>query len=97
MIIALSIPAYRQTINVQTAYAWAQDAMTAMEFGWKPLLLWTDNTGVARSRNTIVKIAQDAGARLLMMCDSDTFPRIFGPAEALEKEWVAFIKTLEKD
>lgn len=73
MIIALSVPAYRQVVNVQTAYAWAQDALTAAEFGWKPLLIWTDNTGVARSRNTIVKVAEDAGARLLLMCDSDTF------------------------
>lgn len=74
MIIALSIPAYRQQVHARTAYAWAQDSLTASSLGWNPLLIWADNTGVARSRNTIVKIAQDAGARLLLMCDSDTFP-----------------------
>ncbi len=74
MIIALSIPAYRQVVNVQTAYAWAQDALTCAEYAWRPVLIWADNTGVARSRNTIAKIAVDAGARLLLMCDSDTFP-----------------------
>lgn len=85
VIIAIAIPAYRQSINVQTAYAWAQDAMAAQALGWRPLLIWTDNTGVARSRNTIVKIAQDAGARLLLMCDSDTFPL---PMEGgLESMW----------
>jgi hypothetical protein len=76
MIIALAIPAYRQTVNVQTAYAWAQDAMTAMELGWKPALIWVDNSGIARARNTIVKTAEDLGARLLLMCDSDTFPDV---------------------
>jgi hypothetical protein len=25
MIIALAVPAYKQTVHVQTAYAWAQD------------------------------------------------------------------------
>ena len=74
MIIALAVPAYRQVVNVQTAYAWAQDSLTAAELGWKPLLIWADNTGVARSRNTNVKVAENAGARLLLMCDSDTFP-----------------------
>lgn len=74
MIIALAIPAYRQTLHARTGYAWAQDALTAAEQGWKPMLIWADNTGVARSRNTIVKMAIDAGCRLLLMCDSDTFP-----------------------
>lgn len=76
MIIALTIPAYRQQVHVRTAYGWAQDACTAMEFGWKPLLIYADNTGVARSRNTLVKMAEDGGARLLLMCDSDTFPLV---------------------
>lgn len=76
MICALTIPAYRQQVHARTAYAWAQDAMTALELGWKPLLIYADNTGVARSRNTLVKMATDAGARLLLMCDSDTFPLV---------------------
>lgn len=76
MIIALAIPAYRQTVNVQTAYAWAQDSMTALELGWKPVLVWCDNSGIARARNVIVKTAEDAGARLLLMCDSDGFPDV---------------------
>jgi hypothetical protein len=74
VIIALSIPAYRQQVHARTAYAWAQDSLTATALGWNPMLIWADNTGVARSRNTIVKLAEDAGARLLLMCDSDTFP-----------------------
>jgi hypothetical protein len=73
LIIALAIPAYRQQVNVQTAYCWAQDAMTAMEMGWKPALIWVDNSGIARARNTIVAQAEKQGARLLLMCDSDTF------------------------
>lgn len=76
MIIALAIPAYRQLVNVQTAYAWAQDAMTAMELGWKPALIWVDNSGIARARNVIVETAVKQGARLLLMCDSDSFPDV---------------------
>lgn len=76
MIIALAIPAYRQFVNVQTAYAWAQDAMTAMELGWKPALIWVDNSGIARARNVIVETAIKQGARLLLMCDSDSFPDV---------------------
>lgn len=76
MIIALAIPAYRQLVNVQTAYAWAQDAMTAMELGWKPALIWVDNSGIARARNVIVETAIKQGARLLLMCDSDSFPDV---------------------
>lgn len=74
MIIALAIPAYRQQVNVQTAYCWAQDCMTALEMGWRPVPLWVDCSGIPRSRNLIVKTAEDIGARLLLMCDSDTFP-----------------------
>lgn len=76
MIIALAIPAYRQTVNVQTAYAWAQDAMTALELGWKPALIWVDNSGIARARNVIVEQAEKQNARLLLMTDSDSFPDV---------------------
>lgn len=76
MIIALAVPAYRQLVNVQTAYAWAQDAMTALELGWKPALIWVDNSGIARARNVIVEQALKQGARLLLMCDSDSFPDV---------------------
>jgi hypothetical protein len=76
LIVALAIPAYRQTVNVQTAYAWAQDAMTALELGWKPVLVWVDNSGIARARNVIVAEAEKAGARLLLMSDSDSFPDV---------------------
>ena len=85
VILALAIPAYRQTVNVQTAYAWAQDMANAIELGWRPMLLWTDNTGVARSRNIIVDIAEKQGARLLLMCDSDTFP--IRPDGGLKAMW----------
>ena len=76
MIIALAIPAYRQQVNVQTAYAWAQDAMTAMDLGWKPALIWVDNSGIARARNVIVETAIKQSARLLLMSDSDSFPDV---------------------
>jgi hypothetical protein len=74
--IALAIPAYRQQVNVNTAYAWAQDAMTALELGWKPVLVWVDNSGIARARNVIVQTALDNDARMLLMCDSDSFPDV---------------------
>lgn len=74
MIVALSIPAYKQTVNVNTAYAWAQDTASALELGWRPALLRVDMTGIERARNMLVKQATEAGARLLLMCDSDTFP-----------------------
>lgn len=76
MNIALAIPAYRQLVNVQTAYAWAQDAMTALELGWKPALIWVDNSGIARARNVIVQKAIENGAQLLLMCDSDSYPDV---------------------
>jgi hypothetical protein len=91
VIIALTIPAYRQQVHARTAYAWAQDAMTAMELGWKPLLIYADNTGVARSRNTLTKMADDAGARLLLMCDSDTFP--IPPEGGLGAMWRTMTET----
>lgn len=87
MIAALAIPAYKQVVNVQTAYTWAQDCAFAIEQDWRPVLIWTDNTGVARSRNVIVDMADKAGARLLLMCDSDTFP--LSPAGGLEQMWQA--------
>lgn len=76
MIIALAIPAYRQVVNVQTAYAWAQDSMTAMELGWNPLLIWVDNSGIARARNIIIETALKGGADMLLMCDADSFPDV---------------------
>lgn len=74
MKIALAVPAYRQQIHIQAAYAWAQDMASAMEMGWRPLLLWTDINNIECARNTIVQQAQAAGARLLLMCDADTMP-----------------------
>jgi hypothetical protein len=74
--IALAVPAYRQSININTAVAWMQDALTARELGWLPFPVWVDSSGIARSRNTLVKIAEDNGARLLLMCDSDSFPDV---------------------
>ena len=91
MIIALSMPAYRQAVHVRTAYAWAQDAMTAQELGWQPILVWTDSTGVSRARNTMIKIAEESGARLLLTCDSDTFP--LPPEGGLGSMWRAMCDT----
>lgn len=74
MIIALAVPAYGQRVHIGTALALAQDNATAMALGWRPLLLWTDCNSIEVARNIIVKQAIDAGARLLLMCDSDTMP-----------------------
>jgi hypothetical protein len=74
MIIALAVPAYQQRIHVQTACAWAQDQITAMSIGWRPLMLWTDINNIEVARNTIVAQAEKAEARLLLMCDADTIP-----------------------
>lgn len=74
MKICLAIPAYQQRVHVQAAHAWAQDMATAMEMGWRPMLLWTDINNIEIARNTIVDQAMKADARLLLMCDSDTMP-----------------------
>jgi hypothetical protein len=76
VIIALAIPAYHQAVSIHTAYTWTQDALTAAELGWKPVPIWVDCSGIARARNTIVKTAEDVGARLLLMTDSDSFPDV---------------------
>jgi len=76
MIIALAIPAYRQSINVNTGVAWMQDALTARELGWNPVPVWTDSSGIARARNVIVDTALKVGARMLLMMDSDSFPDV---------------------
>lgn len=91
MIVALAIPAYQQRVHARTAIAWTQDCMTALEMGWKPLPFFVDNTGVTRARNNIVKIAEDAGARLLLMCDSDTFP--IPPEGGLGHMWRTMTET----
>lgn len=74
MIIALACPAYRQSIHIGAALALAQDNAFSMQQGWRPLLLWTDCNSIEVARNIIVKQAIDAGARLLLMMDADTFP-----------------------
>lgn len=85
MKIALAIPAYRQAVNVQTAAAWVQDALTARDLGWQPIPLWADVSNISRARNLIVKTAEDAGARLLLMSDSDSFPDV--PEGGLAHMW----------
>jgi hypothetical protein len=74
MKIALAIPAYQQRVHMMTAHTWAQDMATAIEIGWHPLLVWTDINNIEIARNAIVNQAEQAGARLLLMCDSDTTP-----------------------
>lgn len=85
MICALAIPAYRQTVSVQSAYAWQQDALSCIELGWQPFPIWVDNSGIPRARNTIVKVAEDKGARLLLTMDADTFPMV--PEGGLKHMW----------
>lgn len=85
MICALAIPAYRQQVAIQTAYAWQQDALTCVELGWRPLPLWCDNSGIPRARNVLVREAYAAGARLLLTMDADTFPMV--PEGGLAHMW----------
>lgn len=91
MIVGLGIPAYRQSINVQAAYAWMQDALTATEMGWRPVPLWVDMHGVARARNVLVQRAEQAGARLLLMMDGDLFPTL--PEGGLGHMWQVMSET----
>jgi hypothetical protein len=74
VIITLAIPAYKSTVHIGTALALAQDNATAMSLGWRPLLMNVDSNSIEIARNIIAKQSIDAGARLLLMCDSDTFP-----------------------
>ncbi len=76
MKIALAVPSYHKQVHVCTAVGWMQDALTAVELGWRPFPLWVDCSGIARARNVIVDTAIKADARLLLMCDSDTFPDV---------------------
>lgn len=85
MIIVHAVPAYRQTVHVEVARCMAQDAMTALDLGWRPAQLWVDATGIARARNLIVDRAVAAGARLLLMQDADTFPLL--PQGGLGRLW----------
>lgn len=91
MIIALAVPAYRQQINVRAAQNWTQDTIAAMQMGWRPLMLWTDINSIECARNTIVKQAEGAGARLLLMCDADTMPML--PDGGLRPMWDAMSET----
>lgn len=87
MKIALAVPAYKQAVHIGAAYAWAQDMATAMEMGWKPLLLWNDVNSIEVARNLIVQQAIQAEARLLLMMDSDSAPIL--PEGGLASMWRA--------
>jgi hypothetical protein len=91
MIIALGIPCYKQSIHVGTAQNWTQDTIFAMQQGWRPMMLWADTNSIETSRNLLVKQADEAGARLLLMCDSDTFPA--PPTGGLKSMWDAMSET----
>jgi hypothetical protein len=85
MIIALGIPAYRQQIHVRAGYTWVQDALTAVEYGWKPAPFFVDNSGIARARNNMIKMANELDARLLLTMDADSFPMV--PDGGLAHMW----------
>lgn len=85
MIILLGCPAYRQQINIRTATGMVQDALWAASQGWRVAPLWVDCSGIARARNKLVAEAERIGARLLLMCDSDTFA--LPPEGGLEHMW----------
>src|SRR5678810_803963 len=86
-----AVPAYRQQINVRTAQNWVQDSLCAAQMGWRSLLLWTDINSIECARNTIVKQAEDIGARLLLMCDADTTP--VQPEGGLKSMWDVMCET----
>lgn len=87
MRIALAIPSYKQSVHIGAAYAWAQDMATAMEMGWRPVLLWNDVNSIEIARNLIVQQAMQADARLLLMMDSDSAPIL--PEGGLKSMWQA--------
>jgi hypothetical protein len=89
MIIILGCPAYRQQINVRTATCVTQDALWAQSQGWQAAPLWVDVSGIARARNQLVREAERCGARLLLMCDSDTFA--LPPQGGLERMWETMV------
>ena len=91
MIIALAVPAYKQQIHVQAACAWSQDLVSALQFGWRPVQLWTDMNSIECARNMVVRQAESAGARLLLMMDSDTMP--VQPEGGLKQMWQAMTDT----
>lgn len=91
MIIALGIPCYKQSVHVGTAQTWVRDTIWAMQQGWRPLMLWADTNSIECTRNLLVKQAEDAGSRLLLMADSDTFP--VPPTVGLESMWKAMTET----
>lgn len=91
VIICLAVPAYQQRIHAQTAQAWAGDYATAFSLGWRPFQLWTDINNIEVARNTIVARAESAGARILLMCDSDTMP--VPPEGGLQSMWDAMSDT----
>lgn len=91
MIIALSVPAYKQSVHIGAALALAQDRAAAASLGWRPLMLWTDCNSIEVARNIIVREAERAGARLLLMMDSDTFPT--RPEGGIESMWQAMQET----
>lgn len=91
MNIALVIPAYRQSCHIETARVWAQDALTAVSLGWRPFMFWTDCNSIEVARNTIVREAERAECRLLLMCDADTAPV---PLEGgLRSMWNVMVET----
>lgn len=91
MIVALAVPAYRQTIGIRAAQNWAQDAICAGQLGWRSLLLWTDINSIECARNTIVRQSYEVGARLLLMCDADTSPLL--PEGGLKSMWDVMCET----
>jgi hypothetical protein len=91
MKIALACPSYQKRMHTGSAYCWAQDAMTALEFGWRPVLLWVDANSIEVSRNLLVKQAEEAGARLLLMMDSDSFSTL--PQGGLAHMWKVMSET----
>lgn len=91
MKIAIAIPAYKQSVHIGVAFAIARDMAAARDLGWQVELTSTDCNSIEVARNLIVHRAEQIGARLLLMMDSDTLPI---PAEGgLQSMWDAMCET----
>lgn len=91
MIVAIAVPAYQQRVHIGSAFALARDMRAAVDMGWQPELISTDINNIEIARNTIVHRAEQIGARLLLMMDSDTIP--IPAAGGLGSMWTAMHET----
>jgi hypothetical protein len=69
------IPAYRETLAIQTAHGAIRDALWAQDNGHELLPFSWSVTGIDRARNKAIKDALSMECDLLYTCDNDVFAR----------------------